>query len=101
MPGTSYQDKRRFMFASTVDTLTEIAFRSGLLDGDCGGQDVRVAQRLRPRLRPHWRHAGGLRWSIASDEADMGRVKQTVREMLLAFVELKQPSTSYVGVKSI
>ena len=38
----------------------------------------------------------GLRWAIASDEADMGRVTQTVREMLAAFGELRQPDTGYV-----
>lgn len=95
IPGTTYQDKRRFLFASTVDTLTEIASEAGFLMEVVEGKTYVVPSGF-ARVFVSTGGMMGLRWSIASDEADMGRVKQTVREMLSAFVELKQPSTSYV-----
>ena len=83
------------MFASTVDTLTEIASEAGFLMEVVEGKTYVVPSGF-ARVFVSTGGMMGLRWSIASDEADMGRVKQTVREMLSAFVELKQPSTSYV-----
>ena len=79
------------MFASTVDVLTELAFDAGYLLEMVEGKTY-VMPRGYARVFVTVGGMMGLRWSIASDEADTARVKTTVREMLASFSELKQPS---------
>ena len=91
LPGLSYQDKRRFLFASTVDVLSELAVVAGFLLEMVEGKTYVVPSGY-ARVFVTVGGMMGLRWSIASDEADTARVKTTVREMLASFSELKQPS---------
>ena len=36
-----------------------------------------------------------LRWSVASDESDFARVRETLRMMFESFAEFRNPDTSY------
>ena len=83
------------MFAATVDVLTELAVASGFLVEIVQNKTYVVPSGF-ARVFVTVGGMMGLRWNIASDEADTARVKTAVREMLLSFPELKQPSHGYV-----
>mgnify|MGYP000385307692 CR=1 FL=1 len=74
LPGMTHQARRRFVFASTVDVLTELAVDAGFLLEIGEGKTYAVPSGF-ARVSVTTGGMMGLRWSIASDEADMGRVK--------------------------
>ncbi len=74
------------MFASTVDVLTDLAVDAGFLMEMLEGKTYVVPSGF-ARVVVTVGDMMVFRWSIASDEADAARVKQTVREMLLALSE--------------
>ena len=100
IPGTSYEEKRNYILRCTIDQLDErikdggffakfvdgvsvpegkcmIVIPSGFMIAACGS-DARV-----------------LRWSVASDESDFARVRETLRMMFESFAEFRNPDTSY------
>ena len=77
LPGLTFQDKRRFLFASTVDMLTELAAHAGFLIEIVQGKTYVIPSGF---ARAFVTQTGlmGLRWSMSSDEADSARVKSTL-----------------------
>ena len=101
VPGNSYADKRDYIMKATVDDIDHIikdgGFFSRYRDGaqeDSGENAILIPSGF--MLVMSCSNARILQWSLVADMSDTNRVKDSLRNVLTSFTELRNPETGYM-----
>ena len=93
IPGSNIKEKRKHLFSATIDTLSALLAQGGFMHmHDSSKLLVLPTGFLFVFVSTG---ACGLRWALSSDDADTERVKAQLSALMLAFPEMKNPSTGH------
>ena len=94
--GETFKDKLGNLFSNTIDVIGPLVQKSGfLLVVKPGILYTLPTGFVRVVATPVGEGCKGIRWSLASDEADDVRVLAVVRGLVESFPELRRPSQGY------
>ena len=95
LPGGDFKEKRKGLFQTTIDPLTQIATDGGFVVDLSPGLVYVFPSGFVRAIACGADGVKGIRWSMSSDDADLVRVKLTVGKLIDSFPELRQPSAGY------